>query len=107
MDIKKQLGLKIKRLRRKQGLTQEQFAEKIEIAPRTLCGIENGENFLTAETLEKILDELGVTCSELFAFDHIKPQDELIKEIVNDVQKLTDRSKIEIIYKIVKATLIE
>ena len=55
MNIKKQLGVKIKRLRMKNGLTQEQLAEKIDIAPRTLSGIETGENFLTADTLEKIL----------------------------------------------------
>ena len=30
----------------KNGLTQEQLAEKIDIAPRTLSGIETGENFL-------------------------------------------------------------
>ena len=105
MDIKKQLGLKIKRLRRKQGLTQEQFAEKIEIAPRTLCGIENGENFLTADTLEKILDVLNVSSSELFALEHIKSQEDLVNEIITDVQNLKDQQKIETIYKIIKATI--
>ena len=45
MNIKKQLGSKIKRLRQKRGFTQEQLAEKLDIATRTLCGIENGENF--------------------------------------------------------------
>ena len=44
MNIKKQLGTKIKRLRMKNGLTQEQLAEKIDIAPLTLSGIETGEN---------------------------------------------------------------
>ena len=39
MNIKKQLGNKIKRLRQKQGYTQEQLAEKMEIATRTLSGI--------------------------------------------------------------------
>lgn len=107
MNIKKQLGSKIKRLRQKRGLTQEQLAERIEIAPRTLSGIENGENFLTAETLEKVVDALDVSGAELFAFDHIKPQDELISEIVADVQKLKDRNKIETIYKIIKATINE
>lgn len=107
MNIKKQLGSKIKRLRQKRGLTQEQLAERIEIAPRTLSGIENGENFLTAETLEKVVDALNVSGAELFAFDHIKPQDELISEIVADVQNLKDRNKIETIYKIIKATINE
>ena len=39
VEIKKQLGAKIKRLRQKRGLTQEQFAERIDIATRTLSGI--------------------------------------------------------------------
>ncbi len=107
MNIKKQLGAKIKRLRQKRGYTQEQFAEKIDIATRTLSGIETGENFLTADTLEKILDVLNVSSSELFTVDHIKPQEDLVNEIITDVQNLKDKQKIETIYKIVKATINE
>ena len=80
MNIKKQLGTKIKRLRQNRGFTQEQLAEKLDIATRTLCGIENGENFLTAETLEKILRVLNISSSELFAFDHLRPQEELVED---------------------------
>lgn len=89
------------------GYTQEQFAEKIDIATRTLSGIETGENFVTSETLEKVLSVLKISSSELFAFDHIKPQDELKEEIISDIQKLTDRNKIETVYKIVKAAISE
>lgn len=105
MNIKKQLGTKIKRLRQKRGYTQEQLAEKMGIATRTLSGIEIGENFVTAETLEKVFDVLNVSSSELFAFDHIKPREELINEIVSDLQNIQDSEKIETIYKIVKATI--
>lgn len=105
MNIKQQLGYKIKRLRQKQGYTQEQLAEKMEIATRTLSGIESGKNFVTAETLEKVFEALEVSSSELFAFDHIKPQEELVSEIVADIQNLKDRNKIETIYKIIKATI--
>ena len=105
MNIKKQLGAKIKRLRIKKGLTQEQFAEKIDIATRTLSGIETGENFLTADTLEKILDVLNVSSSELFAVEHLKSQEDLVNEIITDVQNLKDQQKIETIYKIIKATI--
>lgn len=105
MNIKKQLGSKIKRLRQKRGLTQEQLAEQIGIATRTLSGIEIGENFVTAETLEKVFDVLNISSTELFAFDHIKPKEELINEIVSDLKTLNDREKIETIYKIIKATI--
>ncbi|MBQ6516771.1 helix-turn-helix transcriptional regulator [bacterium] len=107
MSIKKQLGAKIKRLRQKRGLTQEKLAEKLDIATRTLCGIENGENFLTSETLEKIFEVLNVTSSELFACDHIKPQEDLVNELILDIKNLKSREKIETVYKIVKAVINE
>ena len=107
MDIKKQLGSKIKRLRIKHKMTQEQLAEKMQIAPRTLCGIENGENFVKAETLAKICEVFGITSFELFAFDHIKPQDELLEEIIMDIKSFKSREKIETLYKIVKALKVE
>lgn len=107
MNIKKQLGAKIKRIRKIRGLTQEQLAEQVNIATRTLCGIENGENFVTAETFEKICEIFNITGSELFSSDHLKPQEELINEIISDIKNLKDRYKIETIYKIVKATISE
>lgn len=103
MDIKKQLGTKIKRIRLKNGLTQEQLAEKIQIATRTLCGIENGENFVKAETLERLCYALSVDLSELFACDHLKPQEDLINEIIDDLKLFKSREKIEIIYKFIKS----
>ncbi len=107
MNIKKQLGTKIKRLRQNRGFTQEQLAEKLDIATRTLCGIENGENFLTAETLEKILRVLNISSSELFAFDHLRPQEELVEEIIHDLCDIKSREKIENIYKLIKAIIAE
>ena len=107
MNIKKQLGTKIKRMRAKAGLTQEQLAEKLQIATRTLCGIENGENFVKAETLEKICTTLNVTLFELLACDHIKPKEELINEIFDDIRQFDNREKIEIIYKFIKSLKVE
>lgn len=103
MDIKKQLGVKIKRLRKKQGLTQEQLAEKMSIATRTLSGIELGENFVTADTLEKVFNVFNITSDELFAFDHMKSQEELVNEIIENIKVIKDKEKIETIYKFIKA----
>ena len=107
MNIKTQLGLKIKRLRIKNRYTQEQLAEKMQIATRTLCGIENGENFVKADTLEKFCDVFNITCFELFAFDHIKNKNELVEEIISDVKSIQSQEKIETLYKLVKALKLE
>lgn len=107
MDIKRQLGYKIKRLRQKRGMTQEQLAEMSNISTRSLAGIETGENFMTAQTMEKILECLNITVDELFTAEHLKPTEDLITEIdaiINSVKN--DRDKIENIYKIVKAIVL-
>lgn len=103
MGIKKELGLKIKRMRSKLGFTQEELAEKINISQRTLSGIEIGENFLTAETLDKIIEALNTTPEELFRTSHLKKSDELVEEIFKDINSIqNDRKKLENIYKYLK-----
>ena len=59
MGIKQELGKKIKRIRQVRGLTQEQLAEAVDISPRTLSGIEIGENFLTAE-IKRFIDIISL-----------------------------------------------
>ena len=61
MNIKKELGEKIKRLRKSRGLTQEQLAELVDISSRNLSNIEQGISFAKAETLEKIIISLLYT----------------------------------------------
>lgn len=102
MNIKKELGEKIKRLRKKRNLTQEQLAEMIDISPRNLSGIEVGANFVKAETLEKILNALQTTTEELFSNDHIKDEQTLTKEIFSYIKSINNKQKLEYIYKIVK-----
>ena len=104
MDIKRELGLKIKRLRQKRGLTQEELAEKANISIRTLGGIEIGKNFMTAQTMETLIKCLDVSTEEFFNAEHLKPTPELVKEIHEIVDNTKDDSdKIEEIYKILKA----
>ena len=103
VTIKKEIGEKIKRIRKKRKLTQEQLAEMIEISPRNLSGIEVGANFVKAETLEKILKALDITSEELFSNDHLQDSKILIKYINNSVKNFEqDREKLELIYTIVR-----
>lgn len=103
LNIKKQIGSRIKELRQAKGYSQEEFAEIIGIAPRTLCGIEIGKNFFTSDTLEKILTSLDITPQDLFAVNYLKPQEDLVEEIIETVKNIKNREKIETIYKIVMA----
>ena len=106
MSIKKMLGKKIKNMRVKKGFTQEKLAELIGVSQRTLSGIEIGENFLTAETLEKIIKVLGTSLDEMFKVEHLKSTDELVKEIIFDIRSISgDEKKLQTVYKVLKALI--
>ena len=97
MDIKKDLGKRIKNLRKKHKFTQEKFAEMIDIAPRTLYGIECGKNFVTAETLSKILSAFGISAKELFTFEHGQTKENMKKELIKAINE--EKIDIELLYK--------
>lgn len=106
MDIKSLFGKKIKQYRILRGYTQEQLAEMLNISQRTLSGIECGTNFLTAQTMEKILDVLKISPDELFYMEYLKPKKELILELVDDIKSQADNEeKLRTIYKVVKAII--
>lgn len=103
MQITKTFGEKIKRLRKAKNLTQEQLAEMINIAPKNLSKIEVGACFVSAETLDKLVEALDTTTEELFANNHIKEPQELLSGIYKNLNKINEnQKKLELIYKIVE-----
>lgn len=103
MNIRKELGEKIKRLRKEQGYTQEQFAEMIDISSRNMSNIEQGISFPKPETLEKIVKSFEITTDKLFAADHIKSKIELLNNINKYIDKIKNNEKmLEIVYKILR-----
>jgi len=108
MGIKEELGKKIKRMRLNRGLTQEQLAEAVDVSQRTLSGIEIGENFVTAETLDKIITALNTTSEELFATNHLKEKKELLKEITFNTEIISNNPvKLDILYNVIKSLMKE
>jgi transcriptional regulator with XRE-family HTH domain len=101
MNIKKNVGQRIRELRKKRNFSQEKLAEMIDIAQNTLSYIENGENFFTAETLEKVVLALDIEPQELFSFGHQESKKELLNEINRILEKNPD--KIQEVYKITRA----
>ena len=51
MNIKEQLGLRIKELRLKNGLKQSELAEKVNIATKHQSCIETGRNYPSADVI--------------------------------------------------------
>ena len=60
MELKKQLGKRIKELREQRNLSQEYIAEQLDIHPANYWRIENGVSYPKPENLEKICEILEV-----------------------------------------------
>ena len=103
MKLKSNIGKRIKEIRKKKGLSQEKLAELVDIEQNTLSCIETGNNFCTAETLEKIINALEVEPAELFNFGHQKDNETLLIEINSMLNKTPD--KIPEVYKTIKAII--
>ena len=103
-SLKKKLGLNIKRLRLNAGYSQEVLAEKLDIAVNTLSNIERGNSFMTAATIEKIVNIFGISYAELFYFNEAKSKKELYKSITNRLNLIKDNEdKLQILDVIMKS----
>ena len=79
--IKQLLGKKIKEIRKSKNLTQEQLAEYIGIETSSVSNIENGRYFPTAENLDKIMQVLKISPSDLFINEYNNEEEILISEL--------------------------
>ena len=66
MGIKTLFGLNLKRYRKEERLSQEELSEKVNISVKHLSKIERGLTFVSADLLEKLSDNLGVSIARLF-----------------------------------------
>lgn len=62
----KQLGERVKRLRKQKGLTQEQLADKVRVTSNYIYLIEQGQRNPSINTADKLARVLGVKLSDLF-----------------------------------------
>ena len=108
MGVKQEFGKKIKRMRLNRGLTQEELAEAVDLSQRAMSGIETGENFASAETIDKLVSALDTTLEELFATNHLKIEEDLRQEIDEKLNSLNnDSKKLVIVYNVIQSLLKE
>lgn len=98
-DLKIRFGERVKAIRKKKNLSQEQLAEKIDIAVTNMGKIEHGESFVTSSTLQKLADVLGVKVQDFFVFDTFVSVDEMKDEL--NFENMTDE-EIRKLYKFYK-----
>ena len=65
MDVGRRVGAKVKRLRKEQGLSQEELAERSGVHRTFVSQIERAVKNVTLVSLDKVAQGLGVALREL------------------------------------------
>lgn len=85
---KETIGKKIRQIRKEKGFSQEELSEKIDISPRHMCTIENGNSFPSIETFIKIAEILDININDFFNLN-VESNDNLRAEIYSLIQTST------------------
>ncbi len=104
MNAKKLLGARIKELRLGRGLSQEQFAELVDIDTKHLSRIETGLSAPTVDRLEMIAAAFGVELRSLFEFSHLDEREGKLEGLDRMMRQL-DENDLKVIYRIVRSFL--
>ena len=103
MDYQKLINSNIKELRLKNGLTQEEFAEKIGISIQGVSNIERNRYQPTADTVNKICKTFKITPLELL-MTKSKTNNELFTNITSLLANCSHKN-LKIIYDVVLAII--
>lgn len=102
MSERELVGKRIQELRKAQGLSQDQIAERADISPNYLSRIERGKENPTLDMLIKLAHALDVEMWEMFDFGHVLSQKEL-KETFQNLSKTADEPTLRLALKIIRA----
>ena len=94
--LKKNLGERIKYFRKKQGLSQTQLAEMVNIEMKSLSRIESGHNYPQCDNLVAIAQALKVAPWQLYFDEGEKDLESMKQEVIN---ALEDKEKIFPLYQ--------
>ena len=102
-QLKKGFGLRIRSLRKKKKLSQEGLAEKAELHPTYIGGVERGERNPSLESILKIASALEVSPSQLFRFEGVKTSLGLDDEISEQFLTLMENLRLPTKRKILQS----
>lgn len=89
-DLRSNVGIQIRGIRKARGLTQEELAEKAELSYKYIGELERGQVNVSLDSLQRIADALEREIGEFFP----QPKSPLSKLSPQDLQQITHTLKV-------------
>ena len=106
MDIREIIGNNVFKARKIRNLSQEQFAEMINIEPSALSKIENGKSYPNQQTIENIIYALKIKPDVLFKTEEKIDIEKAYNELLVKLEKIKQNEELftKVYYKIQELT---
>ncbi len=100
----KSFGLKIKKLRKAKGLSQDELAERIDKTVDTISSIERGLSSPRIETAIELSGVLGVPLYELFQVNELAAGDREKAEMLDEINALLKNQPVDLLDAMLEQT---
>jgi len=101
IKIAKEIGLKIRSLRKERHLTQEELAEKADVHPGYIGRLERAEINTTVDMLGKISIGLGIPVYQLFITKAKGKEKEYLISEINEILCLQNETKLKMLKRVI------
>ena len=105
MDIKRAVGKRIKTVRQRNGLTQDQLAEQVGLSPKYISGIERGVENPTMDILHRVAKGLRVEPYDLFLFGESEENEKTLRKGIDTMLREADGQKIRLYFDVMRKIL--
>ncbi|MBX3302072.1 MAG: helix-turn-helix transcriptional regulator [Nitrospira sp.] len=105
MDIKQAVGKRIKTVRQRNGLTQDQLAEQVGLSPKYISGIERGVENPTMDNLIRLAKALGVETYDLFLFGESEDSEKALRKGIDKMVREASREKLQLYFGVMRKVL--
>ena len=105
MDIKRAVGKRIKIVRQRNGLTQDQLAEQLGLSPKYISGIERGVENPTMDILLRVAKMLRVEPYDLFLFGESEESEKALRKGIEKMVREADREKLQLYFDVMRNIL--
>ena len=101
MDLKTSIGKRIKELRKKSGLTQEELSCLVDVYSKIISRIETGVFMPSIDLIYRISKALKIEFKNMFEIEHQQPIEDLLTSSVQILKDL-DNDKLKLAFKMLK-----
>lgn len=99
-ELAQMIGGRIRELRRKAGLSQDDLAERAGISSKYLGEVERGVANVSIQVLESIAGGLGAPINEFLNHGHLADRDQLLTDIRQRTDNATDE-ELRLVHRII------